>query len=239
MKWIYSILFLILGVVYADEVEKVEPSAIQQFLQQRCYKYAKEGDAYDQLVGLSFDFYKYAEYTATFLPDHIDHFCKNERPILKLKLKDVNKQMLKCLASDEKFLPQFVQDTFHYFMEFLCANEGSSVRTFFSTHGKECRGSLSRQNATDEVGACFSRVFLTVNDKGFMTKDAICSDVGFVNGCFSGILDKYCPDFAAFKELNKRFFTYVNKPCSGCIFGVNNMVTFLCVLAALFYKKLF
>lgn len=230
-------MFLIYG-VYTEEVAKVEPSAVQEFFRKRCYSNAKTGDAYDQLVGLSFDFYKYAEYTATFFPQHIQHFCNVEKPILKNKLRDVNKQMLKCLPQDEKFLPQFIQDTFHGFMNFLCVNNGSNVISFFSTHGKDCRATLSKQNATQEVGECFSKFFLSVNDKGYMTNVNMCRDVGFVKGCFIGVLDKYCPNFAAFQELNKQFFNYINKPCSACIFGVNNVVTFLCVLVALLYNKM-
>lgn len=237
MRWMYSILFLVYGVL-AQEIDKVGQSSFQQFLQNRCYKNAKEGDAYDKLMVLSYDFYKYAEYTAAFLPLHVDHFCKEEKMILKNKLRDVNKNLGGCLAKDEKFLPQFIQDTFHEFMEFLCADNGSNIKTFFSTHGKDCRAALSRQNGTEEL-ACFSRVFSSVNDKGYLTKDAMCKDVGFAKGCFAGILEKYCPGFAAFRELNNRFFKYINKPCSACIFGINNTVTFFCVLFAVFHKKLF
>ncbi|KAL3268357.1 hypothetical protein HHI36_007473 [Cryptolaemus montrouzieri] len=202
----------------------------------RVYFFPKKDD---RLTGLSYEFYRYAQYTATFLPNHIDHFCKNEKPILTLKLKDVNKQMLKCLPQEEKFLPQYVQNIFTDFMDFLCEREGANVKTFFSSHGKQCRDTMSSNNASQEVSTCFAKVFTTVGDRGYVTKDVMCRDVGLVKGCFIGLLDKYCRDFAAFTELNKQFFAHISKPCAACIFGINNVVAFSSVLTALIWGKLF
>ncbi|KAK9881648.1 hypothetical protein WA026_017168 [Henosepilachna vigintioctopunctata] len=236
MKWIIS-LFFIFCVVYGQDVEKVEIGIVQQFFEKRCYKHSTSGDAYDKLVVLSDDFRKYAQYTSTFLPDHIGHFCKNERDILINKMKDVNKQMLLCLPKEEKFLPQYVQDTITSFLQFLCQDGGTNVKSFFSSQGKQCRTSLSYNNATEEVGSCFSRVFKTVRDNEYMTKTNLCSDVGLVKGCFSAALDKYCSGFAAFQALNNVFFRYINKPCSACIFGINNLFIYLSVAVSLLYSK--
>lgn len=242
MLWIWSIFIFIYGVCSqtVDPVGTVNISPIQKFFQDRCYKNAKHGDAYDQLVGLSFDFSKYAQYTATFLPDYIDHFCKNEKPILRLKMRDLTQQMSLCLSKEEKFLPQFTNDTFSYFTAFLCEDHGANIKTFFSSHGKECRNKLSYNNASIELGNCITKIsFAKISDKGYAQKKDLCYDVDVMKNCFSGILNKFCPNFRAFEELNKRFFKYMNKPCSACLAHFSYLITMLGVIVALYTNKLF
>ncbi|CAG9862359.1 unnamed protein product [Phyllotreta striolata] len=189
--------------------------------------------AFDKLYADGVEFKRYLKYAFKFIPEQTKNFCNSERGILNQKMKELSRDMKPCLSSSEKYMSDFVYESFTEFLHFLCHDDATNLNTFFSPNAKECREKLLQNSENPNIGTCFSRL-LKPSSTGHPSKKDLCGDITVVKSCFADTLSNQCPSYAPYRKLNEEFFKYVSKPCSGCSVYFNTLLLLVSVFAYLF-----
>ncbi|XP_056636013.1 uncharacterized protein LOC130891203 [Diorhabda carinulata] len=200
----------------------------------KCFNQTHDINNFDKLYADGVEFKRYLKYAFKFIPEGEKVFCDRERFILENRMKEFAKDLKPCLAQQEKFLEDFLNRSFKELLHFLCHNDGEHIKTFYSSKAAECRTKLSNTNYPN-LDNCFAKI-INPTSRVLMKKD-ICSDLGIVKKCFAEALEFQCPSFGSYKKLNEDFFSYVSKPCSGCVFNINSLLFAASLLISLMFSR--
>ncbi|XP_023012839.1 uncharacterized protein [Leptinotarsa decemlineata] len=200
----------------------------------KCQNQTHSTAAFDKLYSDAVAFKDFLQYAFMFIPERRKTFCNSERSKLEQRMTELSYDIKPCLASEEKYLSEFMRDSFKEFLHFLCHNDGEHVTAFFRSSASQCRSALQNDN-TNQVGTCFSKIFKPSSKT--IKKKEVCDDLSTAEKCFAEILERQCPAYGPYKVLNKQFFQYVSKPCSGCVFSLNVLLLVASVLFSYIFTR--
>lgn len=170
----------------SDQNPRNSSEKLSNFIYDRCRVYSTDASAYDDIKAHLGQFNDYLQYAASLLPNGKEQFCNDERPRLAHLSKQLAHDVRYCMPKDEKYLPNFMVDSFTSFLDFVCSQRTiesekflildhfwlRSITDFFSTQGSDCRQSLKSNQEGQQVGNCFSKLFARFGD--VVKKDDLC-----------------------------------------------------------------
>lgn len=200
----------------------------------KCFNQTKDTSSFDKLYADGVEFKRYLKYAFKFIPEEKKLFCDKERYILENKMKEFARDLKLCLSQQEKFMEDFLFESFKELLHFLCHNNGEYINTFYSSKAAECRTKLSNTDYPN-LDNCFAKLINPTSS--VLTKKIVCGDLEVVKKCFSEALEYQCPSFGSYKKLNEDFFSYISKPCSGCAFNLNSLLFMASLLISFIFSR--